>query len=121
MLPAALQFLLDFMNITTVPRPANYISFVTNLMFWIGIAFQFPLLIYALAAVGFLRARTLINGWRFAIIGIAILAAMVTPTVDPVNMALVMAPMIFLYFLSIGLAWIAQKTRERTQTQDATT
>jgi sec-independent protein translocase protein TatC len=113
MLPAALPFLLNFLGITTIPRPSNYIRFVTNLMFWIGIAFQFPLIIYALAAMGIVRAKGLISGWRFAIVGIAILSAMVTPTVDPVNMALVMAPMMFLYIVSIGLAFIAQKARDR--------
>lgn len=113
MLPAALPFLMGFLGIKTIPRPSNYIRFVTNLMFWIGIAFQFPLLIYALAAVGIVKAKSLISGWRFAIVGIAILAAMVTPTVDPVNMALVMAPMTVLYFLGIGLASIAQRGRER--------
>jgi sec-independent protein translocase protein TatC len=115
MLPAALPFLLNFLGITTIPRPSNYIRFVTNLMFWIGIAFQFPLVIYALAAIGVVRAKSLINGWRFAIIGIAVLSAMVTPTVDPVNMALVMAPMMFLYVISIGLALIAQRARDRQQ------
>jgi sec-independent protein translocase protein TatC len=116
MLPVALPFLMSFMGIKTIARPSSIISFVTNIMFWIGIAFQFPLLIYALAAIGVIKARSLINGWRFAIIGIAILAAIVTPTVDPVNMALVMAPMIVLYFLSIGLASIAQRGHERRQT-----
>jgi sec-independent protein translocase protein TatC len=115
MLPTALPFLLDFMGITTVPRPSNYIKFVTNLMFWIGIAFQFPLVIYALAAIGVVRAESLIRGWRIAIIGIAVLAAMVTPTVDPVNMGLVMLPMIILYFVSIFLAKIAQSARDRSQ------
>jgi sec-independent protein translocase protein TatC len=112
MLPAALPFLLHFMGITTVPRPSNYIRFVTGLLFWIGISFQFPLLIYALAALGFVNARVLARGWRIAVVGIAVLAAAVTPTVDPVNMALVMAPMILLYFLSIGLAAIAGRRRE---------
>jgi sec-independent protein translocase protein TatC len=117
MLPAALPFLLDFMGITTIPRPSNYIRFVTNLLFWIGISFQFPLVIYALAAAGFVKAKSLISGWRFAIIGIAILAAMVTPTVDPVNMALVMAPMALLYVISIGLAAIAQSARQRRESE----
>jgi sec-independent protein translocase protein TatC len=116
MLPAALPFLLDFMGITTLPRPANYIRFVTGLMFWIGISFQFPLVIYTLAAVGLVRAGALARGWRYAVVGIAILAAAVTPTVDPVNMALVMAPMIVLYFISIALAGIAQRGRDRRTT-----
>lgn len=115
MLPAALPFLLNFMGISTRVRPMNYVRFVTGLMFWIGVAFQFPLIIYALAAIGLVNARTLMNGWRIAVVGIAVLAAAVTPTVDPVNMALVMAPMIVLYFMSIGLAAIAGRRREQAE------
>jgi sec-independent protein translocase protein TatC len=115
MLPVALPFLLHFMNIQTVPRPSNYIRFVTGLMFWIGVAFQFPLVIYTLASLGLVRARTLLDGWRISIVLIAILAAVITPTVDPVNMGLVMAPMIALYFLSILLAKIAERGRARRE------
>lgn len=115
MLEPALDFLLEFMGINTVPRPSNYIRFVTNLMFWIGIAFQLPLVIYTLASIGVVRAETLARGWRIAIIGIAVLAAFVTPTVDPVNMGLVMLPMIVLYFVSLILAKIAQRARDRRQ------
>lgn len=116
MLPTALPFLLNFMDITTIPRPSNYIRFVTNLMFWIGVSFQFPLVIYALASLGVVRSETLVRGWRIAIIGIAVLAAVVTPTVDPVNMGLVMLPMSLLYFFSIFLAKIAQRSYDRRMT-----
>ena len=119
MLPTALPFLLDFMGITTVPRPASYIRFVTSLMFWIGIAFQFPLIIYALAGLGIVNAQGLRNGWRIAVIAIAVLAAAITPTIDPVNMALVMAPMIFLYVLSIGLAAFAGRRRARMLSENS--
>jgi sec-independent protein translocase protein TatC len=87
-------------------------------MFWIGIAFQFPIIIYAMAALGIVNAGLLIRGWRFAILGIAILAAAVTPTVDPVNMGLVMLPMILLYFISIGLAAIATRRRKKNQPEE---
>jgi len=117
MLPVALPFMLNFLGIITKVRPSNYIRFVTGVMFWIGIAFQFPLIIYTLAGLGVINARMLVNGWRFAVLGIAVLAAMITPTIDPVNMALVMAPMIVLYFLSIGLAALAQRRRRRHQTK----
>jgi sec-independent protein translocase protein TatC len=113
MFPAALPFLMNFMGITTVPRPANYIRFVTSVMFWIGVTFQFPLIVYALSAIGLLSARTLAQGWRIAMVVIAVFAAAITPTVDPVNMGLVMAPMIVLYFVSIGLAAIATRGRAR--------
>lgn len=113
MLDPALDFLLSFLGIETAIRPANYIRFVTGLMFWIGISFQFPLIIYGLASLGIVDARSLVRGWRFAILGIAILAAAVTPTIDPVNMGLVMLPMIVLYFLSIGMAGLASRGRAR--------
>ncbi len=113
MLPAAVPFLVNFMGIHSQIRPLSYIRFVTGVMFWVGASFEFPLVIYALAALGFVRARMLWDGWRVAVVAIAVLAAVITPTVDPVNMALVMAPMIVLYFLSIGLAALAQRGRAR--------
>jgi sec-independent protein translocase protein TatC len=117
MLPAALPFLLGFLGIHTVPRPSNYISFTTNLLFWIGISFTFPLVIFALASVGLVHAKPLLKGWRFAIVGIAVMAAVITPTVDPVNMSLLMLPMIVLYGLGIVLAAIAERTRKRRATR----
>lgn len=111
MMPAALPFLLNFMGLTTQARPSSYIRFVTSLLFWIGAAFEFPLLIYILARIGLIRAKMLSEQWRFAIVLIAIAAAFITPTVDPVNMALVMGPLIVLYFISIGLAYLAQRKR----------
>ena len=74
-------------------------------------AFEFPLVVYALTAVGFIKPKVLAEQWRLAIILIAILAAAITPTVDPVNMALVMGPMVILYFISIGLSRIAYRGR----------
>jgi sec-independent protein translocase protein TatC len=111
MMPAALPFLMHFLGIATIPRPSNYINFVTNLLFWIGLTFEFPLVIYFLAIMGLVKASFLFKQWRYAIVVIAVVAAAVTPTVDPVNMSLVMAPMILLYFLSVGLAALAQHGR----------
>jgi sec-independent protein translocase protein TatC len=111
LLPPALRFLTGFMGIETNPRPAEFYNFVTNLMFWIGIFFEFPLVIFLLAKVGLVRASQLARQWRIAIVVIAILAAVVTPTPDPANMSLVMAPMIVLYFLSIGLAFLARREK----------
>ena len=115
MMPTALPFLINFMGINTVPRPASYVQFVTGLMFWIGMVFEFPLVIFALASMGLIKAKSLSSQWRIAILVIALAAAVITPTIDPVSMGLVMGPMILLYFLSIGLAYIAQGRRENTQ------
>ena len=111
MLPTALPFLFNFMGLTTQPRPSSYYNFVTLIMFWIGVTFEFPLVIYLLANLGLVKAKTLASQWRLAIVIIAVLSALITPTVDPVNMGLVMAPMIVLYFIGIGLAYIAQRGR----------
>ncbi len=111
MLPTALPFLFNFMGLTTQPRPSSYYNFVTTIMFWIGVSFEFPLAIYLLANLGLIKAKTLVSQWRIAIVLIAVIAAVITPTVDPVNMGLVMAPMIVLYFISIGLAYFAQRNR----------
>jgi sec-independent protein translocase protein TatC len=113
MLPAAIPFLLNFLGMTPQIRPSSYIGFTTGLMFWVGIAFEFPLVIFVLAGMGLIQASTLAKQWRLAIVAIAVISAAITPTIDPVNMALVMGPMILLYFLSIGLASIAQRGRVR--------
>jgi sec-independent protein translocase protein TatC len=113
MLPTALPFLLNFMGINTLPRPASYLGFATSLMFWIGLFFEFPLVIFLLAGIGLVRAETLLKQGRLAIVIIAVLSAIITPTVDPVSMSLVMVPMLLLYVLSIGLAYLAQGRRER--------
>lgn len=113
MLPAALPFLNNFMGIKTELRPQSYFSFVTGLMFWIGVAFEFPLVIYVLSAIGFVNPKMLAEQWKLAIVMIAIVAAIITPTIDPINQGLVMAPMILLYFVSIGLSYIAVAGRKR--------
>ena len=118
MLPAALPFLDGFMGIKTELRPQSYFSFVTGLMFWIGIAFEFPLVIYVLSAIGFVDPKMLAEQWKLAIVIIAIVAAIITPTIDPVNQGLVMAPMILLYFVSIGLSYIAVAGRKRNQAEE---
>jgi sec-independent protein translocase protein TatC len=119
MMPAALPFLLNFMGIQAELRPASYFSFMTSVMFWIGIAFEFPLVIYALTSIGFIKPQIMVEQWRLAIILIALLAAAITPTVDPINMALVMGPMTILYFISIGLSKIAYRDRLRQERANA--
>jgi sec-independent protein translocase protein TatC len=107
MLPVAVPFLASFLDITTQVRPANYFDFITRLMFWIGICFEMPLVVMILARLKFVTARQLASGWRHAIVVIAIIAALITPTVDPVNMGLVMAPLMILYLVSVLLAAVA--------------
>lgn len=112
LLPSALPFLMNFLGIQTALRPQSYFSFITGLMFWIGLAFEFPLVVYVLTGMGIVKPRALRQQWRLAVVIIAILAAAITPTVDPVNMGLVMLPMSGLYFISIGLSYLANPGRQ---------
>ena len=107
MIPAAVPFLINFMDIRTQVRPLNYFQFVTSLMFWIGLCFEMPLVVMFLAKLKIVTAKQLAKGWRYAIVVMAVVAAAVTPTVDPVNMGLVMLPLMGLYVISIVLAAIA--------------
>jgi len=107
MLPTALPFLMNFLGITTQVRPNNYFEFTTSLMFWIGLSFEMPLVIMFLARLKLVKASQLIQYWRHAVVVMALVAAVVTPTIDPINMSLVMLPLGGLYIISIVLAAIA--------------
>jgi sec-independent protein translocase protein TatC len=120
MLDAALPVLLNFMGIPTLPRPSSYIRFVTGLMFWIGVSFEFPLMAYVLSAMRVLKPEVLRDNWRIAVIAISVLAAMITPTVDPINMLIVMIPLIVLYGLGIVMAYIAWGGRSREKEPEKT-
>lgn len=111
MLPTAIPFLLNFGGISSQIRPSSYIRFVTAILFWFGVGFQFPLIIYVLARVGLIKAKTLSSQWRLAVVILAVMAAAITPTVDPISMSLVLGPMIVLYFFSIFLASFAERSR----------
>ncbi len=113
LIPTALPFLLNFMGIQALPRVSSYTNFVSGLLFWMGVLFQYPLLIYILSSMGLVKPQVLAQGWRLAIIIIAVAAALITPTGDPVNMSLVMAPMMVLYILGIGLSYLAQIGRKK--------
>lgn len=117
LIPPAIPFLGGITDIAQNWTAGEYFKFVTGLMIWIGLFFEFPLVIYVLTSIGMVRPPALIKQWRLAIVVISILAATVTPTIDPVNMGLVMLPMILLYFISIGMSYIAFAGRKRHLSQ----
>jgi len=113
MLPTAIPFLLNILGVETTPRLSNYVDFVTDLVFWVGVSFELPLLMFLLAKLRVLTAGWLLRQWRFAIVIIAVAAAVITPTGDPINMGLLMLPLTALYLLSILLAYIANPVRKQ--------
>ncbi|NLC14005.1 MAG: twin-arginine translocase subunit TatC [Chloroflexi bacterium] len=109
MLPASLGFFQEILDVTTSIRLKSYIGFTTNIMFWIGVSFQLPLVFFVLSKIGIVDSKMLLKGWRVAIVAIAILAAVITPTGDPINMLIFMLPLFVLYLLSILLSALASK------------
>jgi len=118
MIPPALDFLFSWWSelIEQTWMVEDYVEFVTGLVFWVGVSFQTPLIMTFVARLGVVTAQQMLAAWRFAAVGIAVLAAFITPTPDPINMGLIMVPLLALYFMGILLAWVAQpKGEEGTQ------
>jgi sec-independent protein translocase protein TatC len=111
LMPPALGFLEGFQATLFKPEWTAdlYLSFITSLIFWMGVAFETPLVFFVLGLIGVVSVWPLIRNWRIAVIGAAIAAALITPTIDPVNMLLVMGPLMVLYALSIVLVFVARR------------
>ena len=109
MLPFALQYLLTFGSNLVEAKWAigEYISFVTSLLLWVGIAFETPLVIFFLAKLHIVDAKKLTGYRKYAIVGAFLAAAVITPTPDPFNQIMVAVPIILLYELGIILARFA--------------
>jgi sec-independent protein translocase protein TatC len=123
MLPAAITFMQGFLShiVQNQWTLDNYIDFVTRVLFWMGIVFQTPLLMFFLAKLNIITAEKLAKARRYAIVATAIIAAFVTPTPDPINMMIVMVPLYLLYELGVILARLARigmpdEERQRTTT-----
>lgn len=110
--PAALQFLLNFGNVSLIeikPSLSEFISTFTTLLLINGLVFELPLIIYVLALVGGVTPEFLAKNRRYALLVIVIVAAIITPTGDPVNLSLVAIPMYVLFEFGIVLARFAPK------------
>jgi len=106
MLPFGLKYLQSFGSEVAKANwnIREYFSFVLAVLLWIGAAFETPLIMALLARLGLVSPHAMAKQWRYAIVGIAFVAAAITPTVDPVNMGLVMFPLLGLYFLGVLMA-----------------
>ena len=109
-LPAAYGFLFQFGSDLASPNPriSSYLDLTLRLLVILGFVFEMPIVIMGLARLRVVHWRRLLGWWRFAVIGAFVLAAIATPTIDPVTQSLVAGPMIALYAVGIGLAWIVR-------------
>ena len=122
MTPPALHFLLTFGGDVATPliRVSNIVNLMIRLLFWMGVAFETPLVMYLLAQLGIVDARSLSRFRRYWVVVAFILGAIITPTFDPVNQALVAVPLLVLYEIGILLARLAGRSRRASQAPTTT-
>ncbi|HEY5905602.1 MAG TPA: twin-arginine translocase subunit TatC [Actinomycetota bacterium] len=112
-LPKALEFLLGFGGEAVVPLITfdRYIGFVTLVTLAFGVSFLFPVILVFLEAVGVLSWQLLASWRRWAILGISVFAAVITPSGDPYTMFAMMIPMYVFYEASIIIGRIMKRSR----------
>ena len=91
----------------------EYTKLFLTIIVGLGLIFEMPILVFFLALMRVVTARWMWRNLRYSILAIFVVAAIVTPTTDILNMCLFAAPMIALYALSIGVAWLVNSARKR--------
>jgi len=111
--PPAVKYLLGVSSdFQLMIRATDFFDFITLIMLAMGIIFQMPAITYVLSRIGLVNHTLLIKSWRIAIVVILIVAAVVSPTADIPNMMLFAMPMMFLYIISIFIAWFFGRRRK---------
>lgn len=106
-LPAAirwfLSYLADYGSATLLQNPLSYVLLAVKILLAFGLCFQLPIVLIILAKLGLVSSKRLLTYWRHAIVVIFTVAAIVTPTNDPLSLMVMAMPMVFLYFVTIGI------------------
>jgi sec-independent protein translocase protein TatC len=112
--PPAVHFLLTFGSDVATPfiRIGNYVNLMISLLFWMGVVFETPVVLFFLAKIGVVTPQFLAKQRRYALVIAFILGALITPTFDPINQALVAVPVYILYEISIWLTKLARPARK---------
>jgi sec-independent protein translocase protein TatC len=114
--PAALDFLISygkqFQPMITI---GEYTDLFLTIIIGLGVVFELPILVFFLALMGMVTAGWMWRNVRYAILAIFVIAAILTPTTDILNMCLFAAPMVGLYIISIAVAWAVHPTRRNAR------
>jgi sec-independent protein translocase protein TatC len=111
--PASLDFLIGYgQRFQPMITIGEYTKLFVTIIVGLGLIFEMPVLVFFLALMRMISARWMWRNLRYAVLAIFILAAIVTPTADILNMCLFAAPMLVLYAISIGVAWLANPSRQ---------
>ena len=114
LIPRAIDFLIGWGTDLATPqiRISNSVSIVVRLLFWMGVVFETPFVMFLLAKLGIVSAKGFARWRRHWIVVAFIIGAFITPTIDPISQSLVAAPLILLYEGGILLAKFAARGRE---------
>ena len=106
--PLMMAFFASFNNpqLVFMPKVEDTFDLYLTMTLWMGLVFQMPTLVFFLAKMRLVTAGFLWRQLRYAILATFVIAAVITPTGDPMNQTIFAAPMIILYVLSIGIAWV---------------
>jgi sec-independent protein translocase protein TatC len=120
--PRALDFLIAFgKQFQPMITIGEYTQLFMSIVLGMGLIFEMPILVFFLAFFGILSPQFMLKQYRYAILIIFVIAGIVTPTPDIVNMCIFAAPMLALYAVSVGVAWLVhpeqRKQREEKQAQ----
>jgi sec-independent protein translocase protein TatC len=114
--PPAVGYLLGLAeDFRPLLRATDYFDLITLIMLAMGLIFQMPAITYVLSRIGIVSAGFLARSWKLALIIILIVAAVVSPTGDIPNLMLFATPMMALYLVSIGIAWLFGRKRSATE------
>lgn len=113
--PPAVNFLLNFGSeiATPMPRIGTYVNLMLSLLFWMGVVFETPVVLFFLSRLGIVSPEWLAHRRKYAIIIAFVLGALITPTFDPINQTLVAVPIIVLFEAGIWLAKLGRSLRNR--------
>jgi len=100
-------------------QPNQYMTFMARMILAFGVTFQLPLVLMALCYIGLIQSRTLVEQWRFAVVGCVILGAVTTPGGDPFSMMLMAVPLAVLYGASIFFCRWVERFKERQERLEA--
>lgn len=121
-LPHIVEIMFRFVppDATTLYEAKTYLDFVLKLVLATGIAFVLPVFLVLLNFVGVLQGRTILKGWRWAILAITLFTAIATPAADVISMFLLAIPMVGLYFTAVGVSlWHDRSVARRVDALEA--
>jgi len=105
-------------SVQLLPKVSDYFSLVTTLVLAFGLCFQLPVVLTLLGMAGLVNSQMLMKGWRYAVLGVFVVAAVVTPP-DPISQTLLALPIILLYFASVGCVRLIERRRARDEAAQA--